>query len=353
MLTVTGTRVNVRALADPQSEIVGQVTHGAELTATGRKQNGMVEIVPPEAVAAWVYSELVRDGRVAASSVRVRSGPGIGYRSIGKVAKGSAIKVRESVGDWVKIVPPATCRVWISSSYVSGGAQPEGNPKVVATPVGSAGEELKRLLNEEKPAPGGGDRVTPKPTVVPLEPIVGEHSQEHLVAVKDHGANPPNGVVGQPRKSDQANGSERGMKPQPIEHEPVVVVQPQSIVRQELEIKPVVCDEPLVKERKPDALEVEMVKRLQLVKGISQGKPIVVSGIIRLAPFFPLRRPSSYRLVVTDPHQHSKSKVGCYLIGDQARIAALSGKPVKVIGKKYWVKGVKDPVVMVSALCRP
>ena len=309
-IRVTGVRVNVRAVADLQSEIVGQVVRGDVLSATGERRNGMVEIVPPRSVAAWVYGELVINDEVAASTVRVRSGPGIGFRSIGKIAKGYKVEVQETSGDWLRILPPSSCTVWISAEFVSG--EPSEPPPVLDEPVEVVADNH-----------GAGS----------VEPIVRDH------VVVDAPAKPQPVVVHSPPQpvAPLIESSEPAVQPA---RRPVVPVSPG---------KPVVPVKPAVAESQPQTVDV--VQKLKLVSRAPQGKSVVVYGVIRPAGFLPLRRPSSYRLVITGSNKAAKT--GCYLIGDKDLISAAVGKSVKVIGKKYWVQGVREPVVLVSDFCKP
>jgi len=313
-VTVTGNRVNIRAVANLQGEIVGQVAHGDVLSTTGESKGGMLEIVPPVSVTVWVYSELIRDGEVAASSVRVRSGPGIGFRSVGKIGKGFQVEALETKGDWLRIAPPASCRVWISSEFVSGVSQPVVVPE---TPI---------VADTEADS-------------APIEPIIIPVVAEKPVPVVEK----PQPVVG--RKPPSPVNALPGTRPAPVAQSNLEIEHPLRV-----EIKePVIATKPVVSE---DELQIpDVVQKLKLVARATQGKRIVVSGKICSAGFFPLRRPSRYRLLISSGA--SPSKTGCYLIGDINRIAAFSGKNVRVVGKKYWVQGVREPVVLVSEFCRP
>ncbi len=307
-VTVTGARVNVRAVADLQGEIVGQVARGDVLSATGESKDGMVELVPPVSISVWVYSELIRDGVVAASSVRVRSGPGIGFRSVGKIGKGFEVEALETKGDWLRIVPPSSCRVWISEDFVRGEA--------VSQPV----------IVDETPVV-----VVEEPDAAPLEPVV-------IVQIKK--PQPP--IVRKP--------------PAPVNElrkpESLLIIQPVPVIREPINIKsdkPIESIKPVVSDS--DLNTADVVSTLKLVARAPQGKPIVVSGKIIPAGFFPLRRPSRYRLLVSSAG--SPLKTGCYLVGDNDLLAGLSGHSVRIIGKKYWVQGVREPVVWVSEFCKP
>jgi len=312
-VTVTGNRVNIRAVADLQGEIVGQVTRGDVLSATGESQAGMIEIVPPVSVAVWVYGELIRDGEVAASSVRVRSGPGIGFRSVGKLSKGFKVEALATKGDWLRIVPPPSCRVWISREFLGGGAVQQ---IVVAEPPVEADVQVDSA---------------------PIEPIIRPVVAKKTVPVSKKPQpiviRKPPAPVNALRKPNHA-----------------MVVQSKPEIRQALRVEikdSVITTKPVVKDS--ELLVPDVVQKLKLVARATQGKPIVVSGKICPAGFFPLRRPSRYRLLMTSGS--SPAKTGCYLIGANDKFSSFSGENVRIVGKKYWVQGVREPVIFVSELC--
>jgi uncharacterized protein YgiM (DUF1202 family) len=315
-VTVTGARVNVRAIADLQSEIVGQVVRGDVLSATGERRNGMVEIIPPDSVAAWIYGELVIGDEVAASTVRVRSGPGIGFRSIGKISKGFKVKVLETGGDWLRISPPSSCTVWISAEFVSGKS---GEAAVVPVEVAAENSGIAESSESVRRGVVVNSPSKPRPVAV--------HSQPHSIKPP---VSPSRPVV-----------DRRAPRPH-VKHssDPVIPVSP---------VKTVELSKPAIVKSQPQTLDV--VHKLKLVSRAPQGNPIVVCGVVRTSGFLPLRRPGSYRLVISGSNKAAKT--GCYLIGDKALIAGAVGKSVKVTGKKYWVQGVREPVVLVSEFCKP
>lgn len=317
-IKVTGNRVNVRAIADLQGEIVGQVSRGDVLFATGERKGGMIAIVPPVSISVWVYSELIRDGVVAVSSVIVRSGPGIGFRSVGKISKGYEVEPLGTKGDWLKISPPPSCTVWISEKFVRGSAKE--NSVVVA---------------DTHPV------VIEPPDAASVEPIITDsgnsNEQSPPVVIKDQsytGVNPPPQPINALRKP-----KELVIKPPaPIIWEPLI------IDGNHVEsIKPVVSDS--------NRENADVIGKLKLVSCAPQGKAIVVTGKIIRAGFFPLRRPSKYRLLISEAG--SPEKTGCYLVGDNDRLADYSGHIVRIVGEKYWVQGVREPVVLVSEFCKP
>ncbi len=117
-LLVTGDNVNLRSRPEVTSESVGQVHSGDILISGAGYTNQWIEVRVPESIGLWVYEELVKDGRVSAGSLRVRSGPGISFRSVGKISQGRKVEVRDKHNQWLKIDPPPECSLWISAGYV-------------------------------------------------------------------------------------------------------------------------------------------------------------------------------------------------------------------------------------------
>ncbi len=113
---VTGDNVNLRSGPTNASEVVGQVSTGEILQATG-SLGGWLQIMPPAKVDFWIYDEFVIKDKVAVSRLQVRGGPGINYRPLGVLDKGDKVVSRGVKGDWRRIEPPKGCYLWISSDY--------------------------------------------------------------------------------------------------------------------------------------------------------------------------------------------------------------------------------------------
>jgi len=292
-VTVTGSRVNVRAVADSNAEIVGQVAQGEVLTATGVREGDWVEILPPATVSVWVYGELVRDNAIAASSVRVRSGPGIGYRPVGSLSKGSPVTVQASKGDWLQIAPPESCKVWISVEFISGGSVA---PVVKKPPVADSSPATPAA--DPVPTPPARVNRTPPSPAEPTPPMPANPLRKRTLTIK---------------------------------RRPAVPVTPEA----DAEDAPAVSD-----------VNKTAGQKQRLVGRTPQGQLVSVTGVLRPAGFFPLRRPSPYRLVVSTGT--GPGRTACYVKGDSAAIAARLGDRVTLVGKRYWVQGVREPVVEVT-----
>jgi len=126
---VTGQRVNLRAKADLNAEVVGQMSDGDILTAKSFPGE-WVEVVPPPGIDLWVHGDFIRDNRVAAKKLHVRGGPGINYSVVGELHRGDTIVRRGDFGEWLKIEPPSGSSLWVNRALVEL-LQPE-KPKMPA-----------------------------------------------------------------------------------------------------------------------------------------------------------------------------------------------------------------------------
>ncbi|MFH1477687.1 MAG: SH3 domain-containing protein [Verrucomicrobiota bacterium] len=110
---------NLRAKAFVTSEVVGQVSANDILTAKTLDKD-WVEVVPPDSVDLWVLGDYVKDGVINCSQkVNVRAGAGINFNIVGQLDQGDKVEVRGTHAEWIKIAPPPECSLWISRSLVS------------------------------------------------------------------------------------------------------------------------------------------------------------------------------------------------------------------------------------------
>jgi uncharacterized protein YraI len=115
---VSADRVNLRACPSPDCEVVAQVSRGQVLSTLDGRENGWIEVIPPDGTVFWVYAELVSDDVSSVDDLRVRCGPGINYRPVGKVTKGGRVSTVGRDGDWLRIASPPGCSIWVSGQFV-------------------------------------------------------------------------------------------------------------------------------------------------------------------------------------------------------------------------------------------
>jgi len=274
---VTGDRVNLRAGPSEQTEVVSQVSKGDVLVVERGSEDDWTAIVPPPAVNLYVYAELVKDGIVTASKAKVRGGPGINYKAVGTLEKGAGVKVRDSVGEWLKIAPPTGSVLWISRRNV----QPVTPPVAVSKP--SAVRSGESHTNE-----------MPTKTPMPSVEAVQQHKHSETVSKslpKDASMNSPPVSPSLRRDSSVSSGL-------PLSN---------------------------------------------LIETMDQGKQVEYEGVIGYASYV-LRRPSKYVLVISD--ELKRDVRTCYIFGkEESKFEALVGRRVQVLGKEYWIQGVRSSVI--------
>jgi len=148
-LRVKGNGVCLRARPDGQAYTIAQANRGDILESTGSAEDGWFAVFPPPSTDLWVYGELIRDGVVSVSRLRVRGGPSINYKDVGVLTKGQKVTIRGRHAEWLKIAPPTQAALWISAQYVTTvDAKPK--PKPIPRP-------------KPKPKPGPRPKPRPKP----------------------------------------------------------------------------------------------------------------------------------------------------------------------------------------------
>jgi hypothetical protein len=172
---VVGQRVNLRAKADMQAEVVGQIADSEFLNAKSF-QGDWVEVVPPGGIDLWVHREFIKNNQVMAPKLYVRGGPGVNYTAVGTLMRGDSITPKGDFGEWIKIVPPASCSLWVNRSFVQV-LQPEK-----AKPVQIQKPAVEQPVKTTEQSAGGSAEtpdictspavaVAPKaPDVQPVEP---------------------------------------------------------------------------------------------------------------------------------------------------------------------------------------
>lgn len=81
------------------------------------KDDGLIGPLTLTAIAKAHIDACPTKGTVTASKLNVRSGPGVGYRDIGDLAKGKAVKIARQSGKWYSIYF-GTHGGWVSAEYV-------------------------------------------------------------------------------------------------------------------------------------------------------------------------------------------------------------------------------------------
>lgn len=133
MARITSDNVNLRARPDLRSETVGQLNADDEVKVRSR-QEGWVEIVPPDSVDFWVHRDFIVDDTVVVSKLNARSGASVNYNVVGSFSKNDTVQRRGSFGEWIKVAAPSDASLWISSDYVESILPPAPVPTPSAAP---------------------------------------------------------------------------------------------------------------------------------------------------------------------------------------------------------------------------
>jgi hypothetical protein len=329
VVSVTAVSAPIMDAAAADAQELGRASKGTRLTASGRTSGDWLQIQAPAFVSGWVYGELVRDSLIAASSVKVRSGPGIGYADLGVLTRGDAVVVRGRRGDWIEIEGMPSLVAWVERALVAEGAAVD----LTATtkpPV--------------SPAPPAAP-VAPPPTVVVPDPPAPEPVEQLPPPV----AAPPV-VVARPAPPVSLPPPE----PKPVTPPPVVAKPVQTPVRPVPSVVPPVPAAPPVvpagravpPPRTAPALAGSLSPvGVRLLASAPQGEPVVVSGELRPVgvALFP---PAPYRLVAASGNGPARTL--CYVASE--RPLPLPGTAVRLQGLKYWVYGSRQPVVLVREM---
>jgi uncharacterized protein YraI len=274
---VTGNRVNLRAGPSEQAEVISQASKGDVLVVEHGMEDEWIAIAPPPDVNLYVYAELIKDGIVTASKVKVRGGPGISYKPVGTLEKGATVKVRESAGEWLKIAPPSGTLLWINRKNV----QP--------VPPSVSVSKQSPASSGESHGHEGADK-TPMPSVKALP----QHERSEAVSAsltRDVATNSP--LISPSWRRDSGVSSGLALS--------------------------------------------------NLVETVEQGKPVEYEGVVGYACYV-LRRPSRYVLVISDKRERAVRT--CYIFSrNESQFEALVGRRVQILGKEYWMQGVRSSVI--------
>lgn len=85
---------------------------------------------------------------------------------------------------------------------------------------------------------------------------------------------------------------------------------------------------------------------LKLAPVARQGAIVVREGRI-YSPTFQFGRPSRFQLLVGPVEE---AKLSCYVRGNRKQLSELEGRPLRIQGREYWVRGSDHPVVVVEQI---
>lgn len=118
---VSGERVNVRAGDNTASEVVCQLNKGEEVSVLGLRGKWYKVELPKRALVYVAKANVLKkngEGKVAEEKTNVRTAATKSSAVVGRLAKGTTIKILKEYLDWYEIEAPKGSSGWVSSDYI-------------------------------------------------------------------------------------------------------------------------------------------------------------------------------------------------------------------------------------------
>ncbi len=153
LAVVKGNRANLRAAPSMEAEVVGAVPKGETIVVLenipAKKPQpddpiSWAKIRLPSSVKVWVFAQYVdvKSGAVT-SQLKVRSGPGKNFSTVGELKKGDTVEPIRTTEGWIQIEPPDEAVAYIANNLLEvTGPAPSGR---------AIKSELKRPATPESP----------------------------------------------------------------------------------------------------------------------------------------------------------------------------------------------------------
>ncbi len=310
-LTITADSVNLYAGPSDRDDVVGQVRKGTVLSPREGKKGDWIEVAAPDHVSGWVYGELVNEGVVAVSRLRVRSGPGINYAPIARLDQGDHVTVRSTKGDWLEVAPPEQSSLWVHAGVVTEVGKSRKSKPEPATATATA----TRTVKQSTPAVAADAKA--KKRVTAVGPRLAKWRAE--------------------REEESRRREAERKEQREAEH------------KKQREAVDVAT---LVEDTESNASMEVASDRLAppgaTVKLYEAGRNVVYRGTLRPAGMTVWRQPGHYRLVRYD--RRSVARTICYLKGVDAELRPHLGQYLLVTGKEFRIRGVRYPLVVAEGM---
>jgi len=119
---VNGSEVKVRTGGSQNHHAFAFVLMGQRVLVD-QESNGWCRILIPRWIPVYVHKSYVQvqgqRGLVQAGELNVRALPSRSHEAVGSLHSGAEVQIVSVEGDWIKIVPPASTRAFISQRYLT------------------------------------------------------------------------------------------------------------------------------------------------------------------------------------------------------------------------------------------
>ena len=139
--TVKGSKVNVRGQATLNSEVVTQLNKGESVViieqvrakrAGAKDPKYYYKIALPANTPVWVSAAFVKDNKVSATRLNVRSGPGENFSVLGRLTKGTPVVEIRKMDQWLEIEATDSVHGFVATSLVN---KNEMVPEIASAPT--------------------------------------------------------------------------------------------------------------------------------------------------------------------------------------------------------------------------
>lgn len=343
-MRVTGNRVNMRSLPGfENSEVLAQADYGEIVTAV-EKGDEWVGVEPPATVSYWVNKLYVAqpENTVGANRLNVRAGPSLNYNVVATLERGTAVDVKEELGEWLRIGAPAGTLVWIYRDFLEPAEEPAvadaGTAAVsAASPVAAA--EPEKIDLRAAPVEAAAD------VGLAVEPGVAATTNAAAVA-----------QPAKRRKTTPRTESAAALEPTRVAVPEVSVAEGTAAKKgrrtgakkEESEGPRAVAAQrdlptPIVAPSRPEGKGGDgLPASFKLIPLDGQGRSATYEGVLRAAPLFN-DAPARYRVL---RWQDNRWQLLCHVYGEASKFRALQDKSVRVSGKEYWIQNTAAPVLI-------
>ena len=301
-VSVTGDRVNLRAAAQGESEVVTQLSFGEELELHGSPADPWVAVAIPERCDVWISSPFLTGDEVNVRTVHLRAGAGLNYSVVGDLHRGDKVKIRGKSGDWTKIAPPQVAGVsaYVTNAYVK--VKVEAPPPRPAPPPQPAPAPVEPLVVPVAPAP----TAAPVAPARPIQDVVDARAPEAPVAQRTSPPTPIASDKGRPTTLLGAASSDSGAKVGPAG-----------------------------------------IPASRLRADIAQASSGAFSGTLERTPRFGTY-PTKFRLV--RPDGKGGSETVAYVYGNSGQLGGMTGSALTVAGAVYWFRETPLPTIFAQEI---
>lgn len=353
-MRVTGNRVNLRSLPGfENSEVLAQADYGEIVTAV-EKGDEWVGVEPPASVSYWVNKLYVAqpENTVGANRLNVRAGPSLNYNVVATLERGTAVDVKEELGDWLRIGAPAGTLVWIYRDFLEAAEEPAGATDAgtaavaAAVPVAAApvaAPEPEKIDLRAAPAapaeaaPAGGLAVEPGVGATTNAAAVAQPPKRRKTTPRTESAAElePTRVAVPEVSVAEGTAAHKGRRAGAKKAEPEAA---RAAARPQRDLPT-----PIVAPSRPEGQGGDgLPASFKLIPLEGQGRAASYEGVLRAAPLFN-DAPARYRVL---RWQDNRWQLLCHVYGEASKFRALQDKSVRVSGKEYWIQNTAAPVLI-------